>query len=197
MTSTQPEQSPRAAGRRFANTGRAHRLRKARGDDMRSNPLQVFARHPACYRLLMKRRALIMWTERMVRRLSKDRIGVLDLVGLPSLQITARGWKTGMPRTTPLQYVPDGTAFLVVGSNWGSAKHPAWSANLMAAHQVTVRRRDEQFTASVRMLTGVEREQAWHKVVDFWPNYEIAHELAAGRQFRLFILERIGSDPGE
>jgi deazaflavin-dependent oxidoreductase (nitroreductase family) len=164
---------------------------------MRSNPLQVFARHPACYRLLMKRRALIMWTERMVRRLSKDRIGVLDLVGLPSLQITARGWKTGMPRTTPLQYVPDGTAFLVVGSNWGRAKHPAWSANLMAAHQVTVRRRDEQFTASVRMLTGVEREQAWHKVVDFWPNYEIAHELAAGRQFRLFILERIGSDPGE
>jgi len=33
--------------------------------------------------------------------------------------------------------------------------------------------------------------------VDFWPNYEIAHDLAGGRQFRLFTLERIDSDPGD
>jgi deazaflavin-dependent oxidoreductase (nitroreductase family) len=164
---------------------------------MPSNPLQAIARHPASYRLLMKRRALIGRTERALRRLSKDRIGVLDLVGLPSIQVTVPGRKTGIPRTTPLQYVPDGNTLLVVGSNWGSAKHPAWSANLMAAHQVSVRRRDELFTASVRMPTGDEREQAWHKAVDFWPNYEIAHDLAGGRQFRLFILERIGSDPRE
>jgi len=57
--------------------------------------------------------------------------------------------------------------------------------------------RDEQFIASVRMLTGDEREQAWHKAVDFWPNYEIAHDLAGGRQFRLFTLERIDADPGD
>jgi deazaflavin-dependent oxidoreductase (nitroreductase family) len=164
---------------------------------MSSSPLQAIARHPASYRLLMKRRALIGRTEQALRRMSKDRIGVLDLVGLPSIQITVPGRKTGIPRTTPLQYVPDGDAFLVVGSNWGSAKHPAWAANLMAARQVTVRRRDEQFTASVRMLTGDEREQAWHKAVDFWPNYEIAHDLAGGRQFRLFTLERIDSDPCE
>jgi deazaflavin-dependent oxidoreductase (nitroreductase family) len=145
----------------------------------------------------MKRRALIDRTERVLRRVSKDRIGVLDLVGLPSIQISVPGRKTGVPRTTSLQYVPAGDAFLVVGSNWGSATHPAWSANLMDAHQVTVRRRDEQFTASVRMLTGDQREQAWHKVVDFWPNYQIAHDLAGGRQFRLFTLERIGSDHGE
>jgi deazaflavin-dependent oxidoreductase (nitroreductase family) len=176
---------------------RAHRLRNPRGDDMPSNPLQAIARHPTSYRLLMKRRALIGQAERALRRVSKDRLGVLDLVGLPSIQVTVPGRKTGTPRTTPLQFVPDGNAFLVVGSNWGSVKHPAWTVNLMAAQQVTVRRRDEQFTASVRMLTGVEREQAWHKVVDFWPNYEIAHELAGGRQFRLFTLKPIGSDPRE
>jgi deazaflavin-dependent oxidoreductase (nitroreductase family) len=161
---------------------------------MPSNPLQAIARHPASYRLLMERRALIGQAERAVRRVSKGRLGVLDLVGLPSIQLTVPGRKTGAPRTTPLQFVPDGNAFLVVGSNWGSVKHPAWSSNLMAAHQVTVRRRDEQFTASVRMLTGVEREQAWHRVVAFWPNYEIAQDLARGRQFRLFKLERIASD---
>jgi len=132
-----------------------------------------------------------------LRRVSRDRIGVLDLVGLTSLQVTVPGRKTGIPRTTPLQYVPDGDAFLVVGSNWGSGKHPGWSANLTAVQQVTVRRRDEQFTASVRTLTGVERAQAWDKAVGFWPNYEIARDLAGGREFRLFTLERIASDRGE
>src|SRR5262249_10288517 len=57
----------------------------------------------------------------VLRRMSKGRIGVLDLVGLPSIQVTVSGRKSGIPRTTPLQYVPDGDAFLVVGSNWGGA----------------------------------------------------------------------------
>jgi hypothetical protein len=109
----------------------------ARGEGMPSNPLHVIARHPASYRLLMKRSAFIVQTERALRRMRRDRIGVLDLVGLPSIQITVPGRRTGIPRTTPLQYVPDGDAFLVVGSNWGSATHPAGAANLMAARQVT------------------------------------------------------------
>jgi deazaflavin-dependent oxidoreductase (nitroreductase family) len=108
---------------------------------------RAIARHPASYRLWMKRRALVDRTERVLRRMSKDRIGVLDLLGLPSIQITVPGRRTGIPRTTPLQYVPDGDAFLVVGSNWGSATHPTCSENLIAAHQVTVRRRNEQFAA--------------------------------------------------
>jgi deazaflavin-dependent oxidoreductase (nitroreductase family) len=124
--------------------------------------------------------------------MSKDRIGVLDLVGVPSIRVTVPGRKTGIPRTTPLQYVPDGDVFLLVGSNWGNVRHPEWSANLMAAQEATVRRGEEQFTASVRMLTGAEREQAWDRAVEFWPNYEIAHDLAGGREFRLFALERIG-----
>jgi hypothetical protein len=66
----------------------------------------------------------------------------------------------------------------------------------MAAQQVAVRRRNEQFTARVRTLTGVERQRAWEKAVAFWPNYQIAQDLAGGREFRLFALERIGSDHG-
>ena len=140
---------------------------------------------------------MIARAERAVRWVSKDRIGVLDLVGVPSIQVTVPGRKTGVPRTTSLQYVPDGDVLLVVGSNWGNVEHPAWSANFMTARQVTVRRGDEQFTASVRTLTGFERTQAWDKAVEFWPNYEIAQDLAGGREFRLFALERLGSNRGE
>jgi len=155
------------------------------------NPLKMAIQNPAAYRFLIKRWALIKWAERALRKVSKDRIGALDLAGLPSIRLTVAGRKTGILRTTPLQYVPDGDSLLLVGSNWGSGRHPAWSANLMAAQQVTVRRREEQFTASVRMLTGVERRQAWSKALDFWPNYQIAQSLADGREFRIFALQRI------
>jgi deazaflavin-dependent oxidoreductase (nitroreductase family) len=155
------------------------------------NPLKLAIRNPTAYRLLIKRRALIAWTERALRAVSNDRIGALDLVGLPSIRLTVAGRKTGVLRTTPLQYVPDGEVLLLVGSNWGGHTHPAWSANLMAAQRATVRRRGEQFTASARMLTGAERSQAWSKALHFWPNYQIAQHLAGGREFRIFALKRI------
>jgi deazaflavin-dependent oxidoreductase (nitroreductase family) len=157
-----------------------------------SHALQALARQPVGYRWLMKRGAWIARGERALRRVSKDRLGVLDLMGVPSIQVTVPGRKTGIPRTTSLQYVPDGDVLLLVGSNWGKVEHPAWSANCMAVRQLAARRGDERFTASVRMLSGVEREQAWDKAVAFWPNYAIAQELAGGRVFRLFALERIG-----
>lgn len=113
------------------------------------------------------------------------------MVGLSSIQLTVAGRNSGILRTTSLQYVSDGHLILLVASNWGRDRHPAWSANLMAAKRVTVRRREEQFTASVRMLTGVERTRAWNKALQSWPNYQIAQAMAGGREFRIFALERI------
>lgn len=154
------------------------------------NPLKVALQQPSIYRVLIRGRALTNWSERALRKVTGGRIGVLDLVGLPSIQLTVAGRNTGILRTTSLQYVPDGDVMLVVASNWGSKRQPAWSANLMAAKQVIVRRRADQFTASVRMLTGVERTRAWNKILRFWPNYQIAQEMAGGREFRIFAIER-------
>jgi deazaflavin-dependent oxidoreductase (nitroreductase family) len=156
-----------------------------------TNPLQAVARRPASYRLMLKQSAMVERTERAMRRLTQGRLGVLDLVGLPSVVVTAPGRKTGIPRVTTLQYLPDGDAMLLVGSNWGRQAHPAWSANLMAAERISVRRRNERFDASVRSLTGDERDRVWERIIEFWPNYQIAQQLAAVREFRLFSLERI------
>lgn len=154
------------------------------------NPLKVALQQPSIYRVLIRGRALTNWSERALRKVTGGRMGVLDLVGLPSIQLTVAGRNTGILRTTSLQYVPDGDVMLVVASNWGSKRQPAWSANLMAAKQVIVRRRADQFTASVRMLTGVERSRAWDKILRFWPNYQIAQEMAGAREFRIFAIER-------
>ncbi|WP_280262571.1 nitroreductase family deazaflavin-dependent oxidoreductase [Nocardia wallacei] len=59
-------------------------------------------------------------------------IGHRLLFGNPTLLLRTTGRRTGLPRTTALTYGRDGEAYLVVASNGGAAKPPAWLANLRA-----------------------------------------------------------------
>jgi deazaflavin-dependent oxidoreductase (nitroreductase family) len=153
------------------------------------NPLQRVARNPMGYRwLVLQGRPIAEGLESLLRFVTSGRLGVLDLTGLPNVQITTSGRKTGLARTATVQYVPYGDGLVVVGSNWGRERHPSWSANLKATQRVTVRRRGHRFVAKVRLLTGEERDKAWATVLAHWPNYQIAQDRAAGRRFRLFLL---------
>ena len=153
------------------------------------NPLQRVARNPTAYRwLVLRGRAIAVALESVLRFASGGRVGVLDLAGLPNVQITTSGRKTGLARTATVQYVPDGDGLVLVGSNWGRERHPSWSANLIATERVVVRRRGRRLVAKVRLLTGVERDKAWATVLANWPNYQIAQDRAGGRQFRLFLV---------
>ncbi|OBG59891.1 MULTISPECIES: nitroreductase family deazaflavin-dependent oxidoreductase [unclassified Mycobacterium] len=153
------------------------------------NPLQRVARNPVAYRrLVLNGQPVAERAEALLRFATGERFGVLDLAGLPNVRITTPGRKTGLARTATVQYVPVEGGLLLVGSNWGRARHPSWSANLKAAQRVTVRRRGRRFVATVRLLTGEERDQAWSTVLAHWPNYQLAQNRAAGRQFRLFLL---------
>lgn len=153
------------------------------------NPLQRAARNPTVYRrLVLGGRSAAEGMESVLRFATGGRLGVLDLVGLPNVQITTSGRKTGLARTATVQYVPAGSGLLLVGSNWGRERHPSWSANLKATQRVTVRRHGHRFVANVRLLTGEEREKAWATVVAHWPNYQLAQDQAGERNFRLFLL---------
>ena len=153
------------------------------------NPLQRVARNPTAYRrLVLPARPVAERLESVLRFATAGRVGVLDLSGLPTVQITTMGRKTGLARTATVQYVPVDDGLVVVGSNWGRPHHPSWSANLQAAQRVNVRGYGDTFTAKARLLTGDERDRAWATVLAHWPNYQIAQDRAGGRQFRLFLL---------
>src|SRR6201987_4959166 len=51
---------------------------------------------------------------------------------LPSALLTTTGAKTGQPRTNPVFYFHDGPDVIVIASNYGADKHPAWYYNLSA-----------------------------------------------------------------
>jgi deazaflavin-dependent oxidoreductase (nitroreductase family) len=153
------------------------------------NPLERVARNPTVYRrMVLGAPPAAEGLEAVLRFASGGRLGVLDLVGLPNVQITTSGRKTGLARTATVQYVPTASGLLLVGSNWGRERHPSWSANLKATQRVTVRRHGHRFVANVRLLTGEERDKAWATVVAHWPNYQLAQDQAGGRRFRLFLL---------
>lgn len=84
------------------------------------NPLSALGRAIARIPWVMRTGPVVVVLERIIRRLTGGRHGVLDLAGLPSMELTVRGRKSGLPRTVSLLYVPDGPErYLLVGSNWG------------------------------------------------------------------------------
>ena len=83
------------------------------------------------------------------------------------LVLTTTGARTGRRHSVVLGRFPEGgDAFLVVGSNAGSARHPAWLFN-MAEHPddvwAEVGRR--KFKVRPELLSGAEREAAMERVV--------------------------------
>ncbi|MEU1428555.1 nitroreductase family deazaflavin-dependent oxidoreductase [Nocardia sp. NPDC005746] len=162
---------------------------------MASTVLPRVARRLGTQRWVMHASGSILASDRAVRRITRGRNGVLDIAGLPSLELTVIGRKTGVPRTTSLLYVPNGDSILLIGSNWGSPEHPSWSANLRAATVATVHVGGQRFPVTVTQITGVERKRAWDTAVEFWPGYEMEHELSGGRTFRVFELRPMTPTP--
>jgi deazaflavin-dependent oxidoreductase (nitroreductase family) len=126
--------------------------------------------------------------DRAVRRATGGRLGVLGGRPLPDLLLTTTGARTGQPRQAPLLYVVDGAAWVVVGSNWGQERHPAWSSNLLAHPEATVTVDGAHHRVRARLLEGAERDRVWPRVLDAWPAYA-TYEERSGRDLRIFRLE--------
>jgi deazaflavin-dependent oxidoreductase (nitroreductase family) len=129
----------------------------------------------------------IVWTDQRIERLSRGRLTLLDIAGLPNLRLTVRGRKTGQWRTVPLLAVPRGQDWLVAGSNWGAPKQPVWVVNLEANPdcRITVKGRTQDMLS--RRLEGAEREAAWQHMLRTWPNYAKYAERT-DRQIKVFEL---------
>ncbi len=83
---------------------------------------------------------------------------------VPALLLTTTGRKTGLPRTHGLTYCRDRGDLVVVASNGGSDRPPAWLLNLQADPEVTVRVGRRVFRATARVATPEEQAQLWPKV---------------------------------
>lgn len=109
--------------------------------------------------------------DRALSRLTGGRVTLVRLAGLPSLELTVAGRKSGVPRTTPVLCVPHGEGYLVAGSNFGGPKVPVWVFNVRSAGTVEISVGGKRMTAVPRELTGDDRDAVWPHMLQTWPNY--------------------------
>lgn len=109
---------------------------------------------------------------RIVTKLSFGKLGN-ELLGMPVLELTTIGRKTGLERSTmltsPLQR---GDSYFVVASRGGDDKPPAWLLNLEANPKVRVSVKGGPSTTWIaRVLPSAERAEVWPLVTADHANY--------------------------
>jgi len=142
------------------------------------------AEFPKALRVLMK---AMGWIGNLMMRFGTK------VQGRPLLRLTTTGAKSGKRRDTVLGWFPDGDrddSWLVVASNGGSARHPAWAFNLAKnPGKAFVDLGDGEFPVEAGIFTGAERGSAWDQVVELAPGY--GHYLEkTDREIPIFRLVR-------
>jgi F420H(2)-dependent quinone reductase len=128
----------------------------------------------------------------LVYRLSGGRLGARQL-GCPVLLLTCTGRHSGKPRTHALLYLPAGDDLVVVASNNGSPRHPAWYLNLRAKPEATVRCGRRRARVIAEVAEAWHREQLWLQLLEHHPPYA-GHQARTSRRFPIVILRLINDD---
>jgi F420H(2)-dependent quinone reductase len=109
--------------------------------------------------------------------------------GLPVVIVTHKGHKTGAIRKTPLMRVKDGGNYVLVGSQGGAPKDPAWVHNLRADPHIELRDETVVRPMRVREVKDVTEEaRLWKLAVAAYPPYA-DYQAKTKRQIPLFVAE--------
>lgn len=126
---------------------------------------------------------------RAIYRASGGRVGA-RLAGLDMLLLTTTGRKSGEPRTQPLACFADGDDWVVVASNAGQDRHPAWFLNLQASPEARIRIGREERAVRAHVAEGAERERLWPWLQERNPAYA-RYERRTERQIPVVILRPV------
>ncbi|OBB40515.1 nitroreductase family deazaflavin-dependent oxidoreductase [Mycobacterium sp. 852002-51961_SCH5331710] len=117
--------------------------------------------------------------DRAVIKLTNGHVS-MSLV-LPEVLLTHTGAKSGQQRSTPLTYFTDAGRVIVIASNYGGDRHPAWFHNVKANPRVTLSARGYRGTFVGEEVTGAERDRLFGLAKQFVPNYA-DYEKRAGKR---------------
>ena len=114
------------------------------------------------------------------RASSDDRIGTLFLHTI--------GRKSGEPRTNGLFYLDDGPDIIVVASNAGADREPAWWLNLQAQPDAEVEMGGKRHPVRAREATTDEAARLWPRLDAANPDF-VTYRARVSRQIPVVVLE--------
>ena len=122
-------------------------------------------------------------------KLTGNRVGA-SLGGMPSLELTTIGRKSGKPRSVMLTSpLVEGDTYVIVASRGGDDSHPAWFLNLRdnPAVEVQVAGKPKQHMRA-RIATAEERERMWPLITGKYKNYA-GYQKRTEREIPVVLLE--------
>lgn len=114
------------------------------------------------------------------------------LAGLPVLDLTTTGRKTGRPRTSHLISVPVGDDLAVLGTNFGQPSTPAWVLNLEAEPRASLTHQQHTVAVVARAASDDEAREVMARARAIYGGYEKYQQRISGRRVRIFVLEAAG-----
>jgi deazaflavin-dependent oxidoreductase (nitroreductase family) len=117
--------------------------------------------------------------------------------GMPVLELTTTGRKSGQPRTVMLTSpVQEGGAIVIVASRGGDDQHPAWFLNLRDHPDVEVAFAGKpKESMRARVATPDERAALWPRVTSGYKGYA-NYQTKTDREIPLVMLESAKSSEG-
>ncbi len=110
--------------------------------------------------------------------------------GMPIVVVTNRGRNSGAVRKTPVMRVEHDGRYLMVASQGGAPKHPAWYYNLLAEPVVELQDGATRSRFRTRVLDGQERELWWERAVAEYPPYA-DYQRRTDRVIPVLLLEPV------
>jgi deazaflavin-dependent oxidoreductase (nitroreductase family) len=132
----------------------------------------------------------LRWTGRLnvpIYRASGGRL--MGKVGrAPVLLLTTTGRRSGQPRVAPVVYLADGERLVVIDTNAGNERIPAWSLNLKADPEAEVEVGRDRRQVRARVAEGDERTDLWRKHIEQYAGFD-DYEAVLDREISVFVLE--------
>ena len=107
--------------------------------------------------------------------------------GQPILLLITTGAKSGRRRSTPLLYFRQGDQIVVVASNGGQPRHPAWYYNLRAHPEATVFVDGRVRTYVAREARDEERAVLWNRAAAYYLGFNV-YEQRIARKIPVMVL---------
>ncbi len=126
----------------------------------------------------------------LVGRVSRGRTSAPQLLaGLPVVDVTTTGRKSGLRRTSHLIAVPYADTLALLGTNFGQPATPAWVLNLEADPRATLTHRGATLEAVARPATDAERAEVLAASAAVYGGYLKYQARITHRRLRIFVLE--------
>ena len=126
--------------------------------------------------------------EQLYKR-SDGRVGH-RMIGVPTLLLRTTGRRSGAARTNGLVYARDGEDYLVVASNGGADRHPAWLHNLRANPDVEIQVGRERWKGAARAVepSDPSYERLWKIINENNRDRYSAYQKQTSRQIPVVVV---------